>query len=1181
MAAKKKKKKEFRGLKDIRALWNHLSINQWFDLLKEVAPDHKWEQQNVNTITGSCPKPEHPDRNPSFKLFFNKKYGKCFSCQYFSDDIVNIISKLRGTNYQETLIFLHQRFDLGSLIEDHQDDLIKFNRQQEMKKEAAIATRQIIAELVRDNPSHLQYLKPGLAYLHKGRGLSLAALTAQNALPVGLLGKPEHMKKYIQEEYHEEFDDYFGPTLNKPKNPGSIIFHYNDSPSSISKFKLRYLDRRVINKFGDQDLMQLSQEEAATISPSSSNASFIDDKFYSGGNIGLFGMHVFKHHLGLQGANLYITEGEFDVLSVMAAQIDNDSKDFIILGTCGSGSLDITPLSEYGIRVIWVVPDHPSKNGDIYANTFLQRAEAYNNQNIKIKVFNWPTKINAGDLYDVIEKYGYETVKEHLHTRRNTNFLDAVYWIEERTDSQIQQIKEKYQLRYDALEQDDKHYTRKKESIDHELKSEILTLLTEQLRNLPTSADKFIFMDKYKEKEGIDLTQVDTVTSKTFNLKTFEGVKERIKLTLNEYIVPAFYRGDNEKDWRLHLWSKQEQRHFALSLQAKNINNMFASYVKKTPVALLDNILGDSPILLEGCPDPNDEEQVIRFQKQKEANAQMLVTHTLYDMAQTVPNESDLEFKNQGVHFISGDEDETDPEEGIIYFVNGSYLFKGFWNEKSGQVEWEQIDNCIDGKYRFNLDKGLQWSYVKDVSDLYQASTIDINSLYERMLTVVDAWKFENHEVHRKFLAMNIMSYNIQAAMGYVNMLYIVGDPESGKTTLINGLLSGSNSKGMYGMKPLLESGKLMTTPTIAALKREGNRRTTPVIIDEMGSITGHPDSPEERHAQEVFRLYMNTPMGGAQQNSADKNNQEDTINYDLCHPVIFASPSKTTNDMFLSRTFMLYTIREPGRLFPGTFLRENFSREQLKMIRRELTVAMIPLIYELKKRAPELRDKVFKLPELKPYERFLNTIMCVLLIYDYMGYDAVELAKEIVALHKDRLDELNSNIHVTEAINEVLYTECVNVLSDTNSSSWHSARQMIYENNWNLLNSEGKGVYYLPENNWIIIFWKQAKVKILSKGRQGVYNEQKLREMAAKCEYSLSVTDEEHQAIRENLELWDMKTRNQYTILTGDYIGVETNPEMVKKEREDKKKKLNVIRKKPGSKAKRTGTTKLDMEDI
>ena len=65
----------------------------------------------------------------------------------------------------------------------------------------------------------------------------------------------------------------------------------------------------------------------------------VDDQFIK--DIGVFGLHHYNRMIGSADANAYITEGEFDAISVMVSQLKEGRDDFMIFAIGGNGNSGI------------------------------------------------------------------------------------------------------------------------------------------------------------------------------------------------------------------------------------------------------------------------------------------------------------------------------------------------------------------------------------------------------------------------------------------------------------------------------------------------------------------------------------------------------------------------------------------------------------------------------------------------------------------------------------------------------------------------------------------------------------------------------------------------------------------------------------------------------------------------
>lgn len=388
------------GYADMKKLWSAAEPQRWYLLLRELAPEQGWTLRG-KLIKGRCP--FHVDTNPSFVLDFGRQMGRCYGCDAFVGDIAHLVATLRRSSYAEALVFLNGRFDLAEALGSRVDDLAGYHQLQQVKNRVAEAMREVVTECIRDRPAHLAYLRPGLAYLAYGRGLPLSVLPR---LPVGLFAKPEHLKAHLPEDDHARFDEYFA-RYRHPRFWGALAFWYNDSPCSISRFKLRLPASGALKQLSEYANPADMPGDAAR-ALYSKDFVFVDDPCTAG--IGLYGLNHYRRVLGATDADAYLTEGEFDALAVMAGQMTGNGIDMAMLAAGGKSGTDLTCLRECGVRMVWVVQDHPARNGDSFAAALLRNprngAGDSDHRALSFKVFQWPPEMRGGDLDEAVREIG-------------------------------------------------------------------------------------------------------------------------------------------------------------------------------------------------------------------------------------------------------------------------------------------------------------------------------------------------------------------------------------------------------------------------------------------------------------------------------------------------------------------------------------------------------------------------------------------------------------------------------------------------------------------------------------------------------------------------------------------------------------------------------------------------------
>ena len=1131
MAKKKKEKdlKEIGARREIKRLWKIKSVPEWLTLLQELAPELGWEMEGQSSIKGRCP--YHDDANPSFHLNFHKSMGKCFgdTCEKVVVDLVNLVAKLRHSNYTEALMFLQNRWQLGDTLLSNSDELNKYNNVQELKKHVAMASNKVLIEVLRDNPNHLAYCRPALIYLLEARNLPMAVL---HALPVGVFAKPEHLKKHMPDTLHALFDEYF-KKYQSVAFWGALLFYYNDSPGSITRFKLRLRDNAATgNSPTIEDLRALNAVAKRQLYKK--EFAYIEDPYTN--QLGVFGLYKYQYMVGRSDANAYLTEGEFDALAVMAAQDMGNTSEFMIMSTGGKGGTSIGFLREFGVRTAWLIPDKPVKNGDDYALSVLGDKSNFSGDSIyrplEIKIFQWPAHIMGDDLDEAVQKTGYAEMIDYLVRNRTGHFLDQYNWVINRCDNELLMVKRKYDSEINILDDSEDQMVVQRENLITEKLRTIQEVLIKWYRYLSDSSDKLRYTQRCTAQEGIDISKLEEIRQQANGLNTFNGVVDFVEKSLSEYFSVAYSHGQGSAK-TITFWSKTTGAPVDLIFDDKKLQQHMAEYLGNTVTKWLDNLLGNNEVYLEGT----EELSEMKASKVKLANAMHILHSALNQMCTKIVPRDNLDPKDQGIHFV--DLPQQVRNANIMYLVNGNYVFKGRFTEP-GQMEWERLNSMADrtndiGVLFAGLKKGAQWSHITDVSDLNAANQVDLNDVYTKIRTILSGWKFQHHEITEQYMAAYIMSLPIMCAVGDVNITLITGEKESGKTSLVLGLLGGLTNSSSEQVQPILESAMALSDATAAAIYQNFDRSTLTFILDE---AENNRDSKHDERNRDITKMCYGMPMGAVKlaRGGATKDGR---IQYLLRMPVIMAAINIPTDSTFLSRAMIISMVKESGRQNLPDYIAERFSPEEIAELRKSITVGLIPHIPQIIKIRNRLRKE---LPDLgkdivQSSNRFINTILTPLSVYEFLGLNAHELYVEILKRNKNRLDSIHGQDSINNLINTCLYTEKIKVPT-LDISTFVSARTLILKYDFDLLNSSECGVYFIDEKSWIVIVWRQVKYTIFRGTPYEHMEESSIKEQVAKNRFVLpEVSPDDHNTIQSFLYLSDVRSPADYSVVEAGYL--------------------------------------------
>jgi hypothetical protein len=1121
----------------LKALWKKVSVQQWHLLLSKADRDGQWTI-NGHSIKGRCP--YHDDHSPSFVLNFDKGIGKCFgSCGKVVTDLINLYAKLSKQSYTAALTDISTQMDIADIIGPGVDELSEFNTQQEMKKAAATAMRKVIDEYVREQPPHLDYIKPALIYLVYGRKIPLNLL---GSLPIGVFAKPEHLKKYIPEEYHAIFDAYFSKVDGR-LYWGSVCFHYNDLPGSISRFKMRKMASDAQEICGNY---ASGKEMPEDVTRNLAEKSFyvVEDPFIK--EMGVFGLHHYNRMIGASEANAYVTEGEFDALTVMAAQLAESRTDFMIFAFGGNGNSGLSFLRELGIRTIWVVQDAPVKHGDgVVRRLLLNPANFVGdsiNKALSYRIFQWSPDLRGGDLDEAVNLMGYESLVQYLFTDRSSTFLNTYSWVLEQCDAEVSALKKDRDSQL-ALLGDNREDLTKRENIEITTRENIATTIKNWFRCLHDQLSKLTFVQRYSQNEGIDFSQLEEVNSSLYALDTPEGAAARIAEALREYIDIAYY-DQTSSGPQFTIWSKQKHECVIVPFSEKQMDLIFSQYIGKDVTGWIKNLLAGSSLINKKS---SGDLMVDRAKVQKTAASLLNDAYKL--LIPGACSIREMVSVGQGIHY-------RDLKEAgnvdTVYFVNGEKVFKGRYKTGSGNpVEWEYVNSTVDGKFYFMLDSQKKWSVVDDEAELYSGTQIDLHALYKDLCKILDGWKFEEHELTRDYLAAWIMSLPIQRAINQVNMTFITGASTSGKTSFLRGLLGGTLNKVTFEVPSIIEGSWFTSDASPAGIYQEMNQSALALCLDEAEARQNTDHSARVSAFQE---LAYSIPFGGAKMSRGGSSAGMRT-SYTLQMPVIMAAINMASNPTFLNRVVPIYTEKDINRKNIGTYIYENFSAEDIDRIRKSVTLCFLDKIPDLCSRLPALRALLAKQETtVKVNDRYITILLPALVVLDWLGFDAADMFKRIVHKNRNLIENLNSQDFHSDLLNAVLYTPGIRTTYDDNNNAITvSPKDCILDGDIATLNNSGVGVKLLQDRGWIVIFWRDVKYTLLKNSEFRYDDEASLRESVSKNKYLIhGLTRSDHRYIVKTLGRTDIKNATQYTVISAAYILDEQTLEDMKKRKPD-----------------------------
>jgi len=337
---------------------------------------------------------------------------------------------------------------------------------------------------------------------------------------------------------------------------------------------------------------------------------------------------------------------------------------------------------------------------------------------------------------------------------------------------------------------------------------------------------------------------------------------------------------------------------------------------------------------------------------------------------------------------------------------------------------------------------------------------------------------------------------------------------------------------------PVLEAALPMSDASEAAMYQNFYGSSLLFVLDE-AEVSKKHDTKHDQRTKDLIRYLYSMPMGGVNifRGGATRDAK---VSYKIRMPVLMAAINIPADPTFLSRTLVISTIKQENHKDLVAYIEEYFSNEQLEDLRRGITTGLLAHIPEIMERRRSLRDR---LPEVgrrhaKVTNRFMNTVLTPLAVYEMLGFDAEDLYAKIVTCYRDRLEAINAADSLSDLVDTCLYRKVIKVATQDTFTDDVSAQMLIFKGEYNILNSSGCGVYYLAEKDWIVIVWRQAKFSVLEYTQYFYQEESALREHASKNPYVIpEISPEDQKHIAYQLRLVDVKNASNYTVLEAGYL--------------------------------------------
>jgi len=980
----------------IHRIWKDIPISGWLSFLEGRAPGHRWKLKG-DRIVGTCI--VHSETHPSFNIFPERGYAHCYGCGLHITNPLGLASRILKSTHQTALIELRKQFRIQA-DRNFIREANAFQRIQKIKKMILIASNQLLVNALAKNGE--TEAKRALEYLK-----SRIPVEQIHLLPIGVF---PGIKKLLDNIDGSEGELREIVNILKPiRNLGvSLLFFYYSRPDEIAYIKARKINSREFAILDDQT---------------------VDAP-------GFFGLNMFVHLLGkLNRYPLYVTEGDFDVLSILTKQLETGGDDTCIVGTGGTLSEGIDALAELEFKEILLLPDN-DLGGIHWTRNLLSE-----NKKVK-KIFSWKN-YKAKDIDELFRNKEYPFVKSVLENKKN--FLSAADWL-------FKQAKK----------------TIKEEEFAEE---DLVEFAAKEVSVVANPIQREALIEKFARSFDVKVNSIQrevVVNNDTPESQLIAKTTELLERKVYHFI--AQQQGERGRPEVL-AWShhKKVLRRIPVGRGSDSVVSLDIG----NPLDFIELEVGDFEFL-------NTEKRKASYML-KSKLATRIITEAVQRIAAKPPPIDKLRRLGAGIHYFNERETGGKPE---VFVVNSDNKFFMGKVEDDETVFTETNIPAFKGKYYFRPG-GEAWSQeIRNIDDFNESSKFDIKDLYETLLEVFDTgWRFHNQEVETKFLAADTLYTPFSSVFGRMIMTDLTGESHSGKSTLLH-FLSKKDGNPYHN---ICEASVLMEDFTEAGIRQLMNGVTLRLLLDEFENTDSKGAARGDKRALAVADILSAIRSLFSGQMSVRGTKGGTSKLFDMRFPITVTGLYTMRENRDINRFIHIRTKSISGFGEPLARIGRRFKPEKIAWLRRGITLWGFSQIPQIVKTSKEIIDKIssgeISIPEM--FMRIQYHLIPTLTVMKLAGMDYTQFIHDFCNIKVDEMRQqgaINESTHIWDAL---LHTPIPLRMIDPSGGGQgltSIAKVLADPNLKHYFNDANTGIYYIPEKNWLLVFWQKAIRTILDK---------------------------------------------------------------------------------------------------
>lgn len=1078
--------------KQLQRVWEELKPPALFEQLRLAAPNNRWSLSG-SRISGCCP--IHDDSTPSFHIYVDRQYAKCFGCDAYIWNPLELWARVKRISRVDALTDLRSIFGVKFLSNSASTQFQAWERHQLLKKRIADICHDELINAVNE-PSKADYLyaQPAVKYLLGTRKMPVDAIPA-----LGMLGILPPLARIVEileaeaaSENHKRAEEaarrgekveLFTPLTEEAKDyltpasgwVGAILFRLDVSPSSIGRFKLRR--------------------------PNTKDFYIVPDAYEDDlGFLGL-GWRQYQSMFGSQQKYCwpYVVEGEFDALSLMAHQVVQGGPTFIVLSAGGAaGGQALDDLQACGFSDVYLVGDAPEKKGNELIESWLPHVKK-----IRARIFIGHGKFpGAGDSDEAVQQYGIDAVqKVLLDVDNKALFQNPPDWVFDRASEDLEPV--------DAgdIRQRIEIASNWGRVLKNNIDCDTYVGFCEKVHNLPAIAVKREIV-AHAEDEPAFILRVADVLSQVF------------------YVVgqQAF-----DSDRRLHLWHRQMKRAVTVSLADDGSIERELGAVLGPTYQFFQEKIG-VPSFVDA---PAKQKAAGKFLQELDRNLRWYVRQALIILARGAPDFDMAEQKGQGFHVIF----DKLSDEPRVYLINGRDVYAGGFNEKGG-LAWTALEGPSTADYIFDIGQKTPASpwlpHVTQVSDLERAPQIQLRGIFDDVVRYIDAgWRFKNHALTTEFLAAHLMATTISQAFKRSVSVAFHADTSAGKSKMVLGLIGGRDFPDIH----LLLAASPASHYSEAGVRQEMSNRGRPLCLDEFED-TG-TNEKKAKAVRAIMEMLRNSTGADNVVLMGSKNGTP--IKAHLNFNVFMAAITKPRAKQDLNRIISISMERVEGKDDPVQILQREFGAPKIKQMREDLAIAMYPRVREAYQAYAQLKQEYSKANSrpIKMDARLFEALLPAVAVMKIMGLDYRKFVTDFCTANQESWTELAGHTDSSDLFSWILNSPKIKTRVGEDWFYVPLTQLLATAEGREAINTTGCGLYYDEDSQILVANWIMCVQTVLSDHAQ--YNREtnvsNVRELASRVSFALRTEELEKSGVLQKLRRYGLGALSA-TQVTGFHIG-------------------------------------------